>query len=217
MNDLMIDYDRMILRETIDDRPIPRYDLFIDDGAIDLADCPIKRDLEMYLVQMGFEVENLRSTTEILRSSFSGKDLPRISSDSCDSWEEQITYFVTRYDYVNVFHTTWDLYQLWFTAQLESIPSLDDIQVIFLDGKPPGSLDHLWQTLTGPEPIRLSTIKNSNNHNRVQCYRRALFSCPSDNSRNNFYLRLSWGTASLQRHSQLWLSFRGFLREKFRR
>jgi Glycosyltransferase 61 len=63
-------------------------------------------------------------------------------SSSCEEVWTGTTLFITRYEYVNLFHTMTDWWNAFFTAGA-SMP----VNVVFLDAHPEGNLDPVWRQL----------------------------------------------------------------------
>lgn len=211
-HNLKLNLQAVEIIEIFDDKPLPHLDIAFKDNLFDIENCDNHRNLVNELRFSGITVElsTLDIFTSFYRSSISSSNL----DDSCEGkWNDELVYFITRYDYVNVYHTILDLFVMWFTAQLYRIPSLNELQVIFFDAKVPGSLDHLWETFTDKKPLRITDIKE-NSTDSVICYRNSFFSCPSNNSRWFYFLKRPITLPDMN-ESELWMAFRKFIRKKF--
>ena len=81
------------------------------------------------------------------------------------------TYFMMRYEYVNLFHTMTDFFVAFetITSTLESHdPLSSDYQMVWLDGHPEGNLDTIWSRLFNGHPTYVKQLpKNA-------CFERAV-------------------------------------------
>ena len=63
-------------------------------------------------------------------------------------WERTV-FAITRYEYVNLFHTMTDWFNAFLMMVIFQIPP-DEIDIIFFDAHPVGNLDGVWTTLWTP-------------------------------------------------------------------
>lgn len=71
---------------------------------------------------------------------------PKPNSRSAPKFWERTALVVTRNDYVNLFQTTADLYDIFLMMIFFQVHP-DDLDIIFMDAHPAGGLDSLWYTL----------------------------------------------------------------------
>jgi hypothetical protein len=68
----------------------------------------------------------------------------------CDQTWPGVTLFITRYEYVNLYHTMTDWWNTYFTMTAEpQTTNTTKINIVFLDAHPAGNLDPVWEQLFG--------------------------------------------------------------------
>jgi len=96
-----------------------------------------------------------------------------------------VLLIVMRYEYVNLYHTMTDWHNtveaIDYLFQGPSSSSTPPVQVVFLDAHPRGSLDEMWEKLTGRPPIFISQLSR-------QTFERVIFVTPGYESP----VTLSW-------------------------
>lgn len=89
-------------------------------------------------------------TEEVMKSLAVNETSPQV----CDETVPGFTLFVKRYEYVNLYHTMTDWWNVW-TVYREIVASASaegnspKINVVFLDAHPAGNLDSVWSALFG--------------------------------------------------------------------
>lgn len=69
---------------------------------------------------------------------------------ACTHFWKGTTLFLTRYEYVNVYHTMTDWWNTFFSIPVDSSGVLKlPINIVFLDSHPQGNLDIVWKDLLG--------------------------------------------------------------------
>jgi glycoprotein 2-beta-D-xylosyltransferase len=68
----------------------------------------------------------------------------KIDMECAETWSGT-TMFITRYEYVNLYHTMTD----WWNAYFTMPPEDTNIRVVFLDGHAKGNLDPVWEQMFG--------------------------------------------------------------------
>lgn len=81
------------------------------------------------------------------------KNLGKVDTTTCHKTYPGTTLFITRYEYVNWYHTLTDLWNAYFVLPGSDVQKASYFngphRVIFLDGHAQGGLDEVWQTLFG--------------------------------------------------------------------
>ena len=97
---------------------------------------------------------------------------------NCTRYFPGVTLFLTRYEYVNLYHTVTDWWNTWTVYRYLSGTDHANLSMIFLDAHPQGNLDSVWETLFGnfAHLRRLGDEKNPTGHNL--CFERAMLVPP---------------------------------------
>jgi Glycosyltransferase 61 len=81
-----------------------------------------------------------------------------IALSSCDQVWTGLTLFLTRYEYVNLYHTMTDWWNAFYSLPIAtrltsnnttSLENREKVNVVFLDAHPQGNLDPVWRQLFG--------------------------------------------------------------------
>ena len=88
--------------------------------------------------------------------------------------EPQTTFFIMRYEYVNLFHTMTDLFNSFetITATLGD-PLSTNYKMVWLDGHPEGNLDTIWAELFNGAPQYVKTL-GGGKMNEAVCFDHAV-------------------------------------------
>lgn len=90
------------------------------------------------------EGKHFHYLTEVLKSI----ERHSSSEQECSSVWKGTTLFLTRYEYVNVYHTMTDWWNTFFSIPAKDTNVLDlPINMVFLDAHPQGNLDVVWNDL----------------------------------------------------------------------
>ncbi len=69
---------------------------------------------------------------------------------SCVETREGTTFMLTRYEYVNLYHTLTDWWNFFFVLTSEQRDHKEKFRILFLDGHAQGNLDSVWTDVFGP-------------------------------------------------------------------
>lgn len=69
---------------------------------------------------------------------------------NCVETREGTTLIVTRYEYVNLYHTLTDWWNAFFTMTQAQKNRKEKVRLLFLDGHAQGNLDSVWKDVFGP-------------------------------------------------------------------
>ena len=102
----------------------------------------------------------------------------KTASTECSFRYAQPTLFITRYEYVDLFHTVRDWWNAFFSLSSTASVRLDH-QVVFLDAHAQGQYDEVWETLFGKthHVLRLSSRRDHS-----ACFNQAIFVPPGYSS-----------------------------------
>lgn len=94
-------------------------------------------------------------------------------SAACTHIWKGTTLFLTRYEYVNVYHTMTDWWNTFFSIPVDPSGVLNlPINIVFLDSHPQGNLDVVWNDLLG------GTVTYARHFNTTICFEMARFVPP---------------------------------------
>ena len=153
-----------------------------------------------------FNAETLFNySTKTIMSSFESKDHLQ-----CKEIIDTPTYFVSRYEYANVYHTMTDFANA-FLASLVTQTKIENWQIVLFDFHAEVPLDEGWKDIFSPnrEVKRVSDlIQHSNQIGGPICYRKAIFSLPG-------YLSPFRGTLQPFVHGDFFKAFSNFVKDKY--
>ena len=139
-------------------------------GSISLKDASFPSGASNLLLQTdtGVSLHYLEKILSSMKNSLSHNAGADIDATNCEATP---TLFLTRYEYVHLFHTFTDVYNAYEAYQLlaAATPNLRAVNVVFLDGHPRGHLDDIWSLIFGGQVTHVKHLKD------VTCYQSAVF------------------------------------------
>lgn len=139
-------------------------------GSISLKDASFPSGASNLLLQTdtGVSLHYLEKILSSMKNSLSHNAGADIDATNCEATP---TLFLTRYEYVHLFHTFTDVYNAYEAYQLlaAATPNLRAVNVVFLDGHPRGHLDDMWSLIFGGQVTHVKHLKD------VTCYQSAVF------------------------------------------
>ena len=120
------------------DNEMPSYELGAFSTASQPSHVPLPKDLGKEFLHY------IRSVVNAMEFPLEGRTKPL----KCVETVKGTTMFITRYEYVNLYHTMTDWWNTFFSLPNDANP--DGVRVVFLDGHAEGGLDPVWSTLFGP-------------------------------------------------------------------
>jgi glycoprotein 2-beta-D-xylosyltransferase len=111
-------------------KELPRY----EKGAFTTPKLPSFNVPDRYRMNLHYVKDVLNSLVYPTKKNQGKTDM------TCTETWQGTTMFITRYEYVNLFHTMTD----WFNTFLSLPPEDDHVRVVFLDAHAEGNLDSVW-------------------------------------------------------------------------